>query len=178
MEDQYGRPIGTPAHTMGMTKQEKMYLSAIATTAQDYLSSIVAISNDLQDAFETYPNGSNMPYYRQVIDDNLELAKKLRDWSANNVAMERFPANYDELEVAKQIAANGKRKYLDLRNGYRDIVNRSEYFLYCVDQLFNLTEVGKKSERIYVLLLDAQGSVSEDKYTVDPSKLTNLPPDN
>lgn len=189
MFDQYGKPIvetydrngnliigGVSIAVKSMSRQEKRYLDAMADTAQAYLTSIVVIANQLQPGFDDYDNEYTAKYL-QILEKNLSVAKKLRSWAINNKDMDHFPANYDELNDAKTLAALAKHEFLSLRNEYRKILGKDNCFLSCPDQSQNLTQVGLKSERLYVLILDAQGAVSEDKYTVDPKKLNDLPPE-
>lgn len=174
MEDQYGRVIGVVDDLRSISRPEKQYVAAMSKEAKAYHETVVALAQALNlDNDDIIPD-LTLHKFRELITTHKGLAERLAAWSANNLEMSRFPADYYELENAKGLAVQGKQKSGKLRNGYRMILGTMTTFHQFPDQQETITAIGRAVDKLHVLILDAQASVAEDKYTVDLKFLDNL----
>lgn len=172
MEDEFGRPIGM--EDSAPSSREHEYLFAMAKEASRYHDTVIALAITLKlDTTEIIPDVT-INKFREVLNAHRSVAERLAAWSRNNLDMDRFPADYYELENAKGLAVQGKQKSAKLRNQYRMVLDTMTNFDHCPDQQDTITAIGRSVDKLHVLILDAQASVAEDKYTVDPKYLNNL----
>lgn len=172
MEDEFGRPIGVG--DLAPSSRENDYLVAMAKEAKTYLDTVIALAVALKLDTSEIITELTIHKFREVLNIHRSVAERLAGWSGNNLSMDRFPADYYELENAKGLAVQGKQKSAKLRNQYRMILGTMTNFQQFPDQQEAITAIGRSVDKLHVLILDAQASVAEDKYTVNPKYLNNL----
>ena len=174
MEDQYGRVIGVIDDLRSISRPEKNYVNAMANEAAAYHKTIIELAQALNLDNDDIIIDPTLNKFRELLTAHKSLAERLAAWSGNNLLMERFPADFYELNNAKELAVEGKKKSIKLRIGYQQIIGTMIAFQKFPDQQNVITNIGRSVDKLHALILDAQASVTVDKYKVDLKFLDNI----
>lgn len=174
MEDQYGRVIGVIDDLRSISLPEKKYVDAMAKEAASYFETVIGLAQALNLDHDNIIIDPTLNKFREILTAHKSLAERLAAWAGNNREMERFPADFYELNNAKELAVEGKKKSIKLRVGYQLILETMTALHQFPEQQNVITNIGRSVDKLHALILDAQASVTIDKYKVDLKFLDNI----
>lgn len=168
-------PILIKAPPISISLEEIDYLGNMAQESLFALKAINLVSKLLEPIFQSNKNNLPLLTYGTHLNSCREIFEKLHQWAATNLRMTHFPVDYAELENAKKLAIQGYKESHKLAEKHREILATTNHFDGFKDLRKKVSEIGERSDAIYVLIFRSQLAVSHDGSTVDPKKLIPLP---